>query len=58
MATIEEQPERTLESRLRFSRDMMAGPIYRKYEKAGRDHEVTGIVYDDPVSSLRPQRRP
>ena len=31
MATIEEQPERTLESRLRFSRDMMAGPIYRKY---------------------------
>ena len=36
MATIEEQPERTLESRLRFSRDMMAGPIYRKYEKAMR----------------------
>ena len=32
MATIEDQPERTLESRLRFSRDMMAGPIYRKYE--------------------------
>ena len=36
MATIEDQPERTLESRLRFSREMMAGPIYRKYEKAMR----------------------
>ena len=36
MATIEELPERTLESRLRFSREMMAGPIYRKYEKAIR----------------------
>jgi hypothetical protein len=36
MSTIEDMPERTLESRLRFSREMMAGPIYRKYEKAMR----------------------
>ena len=31
---------------------------YLSRDMAGRDHEVTGIVYDDPVSSLRPQRRP
>ncbi len=36
MSTIEDLPERTLESRLRFTRDMMAGPIYRKYERALR----------------------
>ena len=28
------------------------------YKQKTLDHEVTGIVYDDPVSSLRPQRRP
>ena len=27
---------RPIESRLRFTREMMAGPIYRKYEKATR----------------------
>ena len=40
MATIEEQPERTLESRLRFTREMMQGSIYRKYEKAMRKYRT------------------